>query len=104
MTTNNEDLPPYIKESFIFELKVLKYILEEEKPIGKGAFGYIYKIKNRITEDICACKVIMIPQIDSNQRISVEKSISQEVTECLFKKDRHYGKMLMLFWNYSNLL
>lgn len=80
MSAEIEDLPQKIKKKFIKELAALEYVLVEDKPIGRGAFGFVYKAKAKKGGDLAAFKVIKIPSsLYGEERKLMNKSINQEV-------------------------
>lgn len=80
MATVEDDLPYDIKEIFKRELKLNNYVLDHNEPIGKGAFGFVYKIREVTVNWIKACKVILIINgYNIKTRELQLKSISEEI-------------------------
>lgn len=74
MNTANLDLPIDIKNEVIEELKLMKWVLDENIPIGNGSFGYVYRTRNIITGCLGACKVIVIAEdLPRNVRENIMK-------------------------------
>lgn len=75
-----KDLPKDIKELFIQELELLNYTLEDDQPIGSGAYGFVYKAATNFGDQLTAFKVIRIPKaIEGDERLLLLKSINEEV-------------------------
>lgn len=75
-----EDLPLDIKEKVIEELKEKKLILDNEKPIGKGSFSYVYRTRSTVNEELGACKVIVIHEdLSLKAKEDLIKSVQKEV-------------------------
>lgn len=80
MITAASDLSPEIKEKLIEELKEKKLVLDDENPIGKGAFGYVYRTICTIRKELGACKVILIPDdFTIKAKEDLSKSVQNEV-------------------------
>lgn len=61
MATDRTDLPYIRKQLLIQELANFKFFLDDENPIGKGEFGYVYRTKSILNNSLGACKIIEIP-------------------------------------------
>lgn len=62
ISADNADLPPEIKEKVVEELRKLQLVLDDNKPIEKSVFEYIYRTRSTVKEELSACKVIVIPE------------------------------------------
>lgn len=80
METVYDDIPQDIKEKFIIELKNSNYELAEQKPIGNGSFGYVYKTKSKSGVDAAHKVIIIRKDIPEKERLALIKSINEEVT------------------------
>lgn len=75
-----EDLPQNIKEEVIEELKKRKLVLDDEKPIGNGAFSYVYRTRSTVKKELGVCKVIVIPEdLSLKSKEDLIKSTQEEV-------------------------
>lgn len=73
-------LPVSIKEKVIEELKEKKFIMDDEKPIGKGTSSYVYRIRRTVKKELGVCKVVVIPgDLFIKSREDLSKSIQEEV-------------------------
>lgn len=73
------DLPEDLKEKFIEEQKFFDYSLADDKPIGSGAFGCVYKTRSTISRELGACKVIVIQSTSIMTSENLVKSVQKEV-------------------------
>lgn len=77
----NEDLPTYIKEEVVKELKKRKLVLDLNKPIKKDAFGHFYRTRSTDKKDLSVCKVIVIPKdLSLKAKNDLMRSVQEEVT------------------------
>ena len=70
----------FSKENLITSIKdkiSTKY--EIKKILGKGAYGKVYQVKNKITQQINACKQISKKDISNIEKLANEISILKKV-------------------------
>lgn len=82
MPADDIDLPSDIKKNVIEELVSLNYVLDENKPIGKIFFGFVYRIRNITTNNLGVCKIIVVPSYFS--KIMKEKLMKLVQKEVIF--------------------
>lgn len=80
MSSSLELLPIKVGESVEAILESMDQTFMRENLIGKGAFGYVYETKNKITKVPGACKIIVLPEDNSSsERSMLLKTIETEV-------------------------
>lgn len=79
MATASVDLSVDMKQKVVKELERYKCVLDSQTPIGKGAFGYVYRARRVIGGDLRAIKVVLIPKMINEEKRMLLKSIDQEV-------------------------
>lgn len=79
IVTNDVDLPTNIKEKVVEELKKNQCELSSQTPFGKGAFGCVYRAKKKTGGLPLAVKVVLIPEMIDEERVSLLGLIDKEV-------------------------